>query len=156
VAYPSIEGNGWIPVRQGRQEQAATNSSGRGNALSNTNGHRRRRRSSQHESRERGKSAADTGEDSTHRTMAHSNTRGLAPEEDEPESERIVFSRSEFDRICARLRPDWPAEPDVGRVAYGIPDRVDRLEGLGNAVVPAQAQVVGELLRKFAESRIGQ
>lgn len=32
----------------------------------------------------------------------------------------------------------WPAEPDVGRAAHGIPSRVDRLKCLGNAVVPAQ------------------
>ena len=32
----------------------------------------------------------------------------------------------------------WPIEPDVGRVAHGIPHRVDRLKCLGNAVVPAQ------------------
>jgi DNA (cytosine-5)-methyltransferase 1 len=32
----------------------------------------------------------------------------------------------------------WPAEPDVGRVANGIPSRVDRLKCLGNAVVPQQ------------------
>lgn len=32
----------------------------------------------------------------------------------------------------------WPAEPDVGRVAHGIPSRVDRLKCLGNAVVPQQ------------------
>lgn len=33
----------------------------------------------------------------------------------------------------------WAVEPDVGRVAHGIPNRVDRLKCLGNAVVPAQA-----------------
>lgn len=33
----------------------------------------------------------------------------------------------------------WSVEPDVGRVAYGVPDRVDRLKCLGNAVVPQQA-----------------
>jgi DNA (cytosine-5)-methyltransferase 1 len=33
----------------------------------------------------------------------------------------------------------WSTEPDVGRVAHGIPYRVDRLKCLGNAVVPAQA-----------------
>ena len=32
----------------------------------------------------------------------------------------------------------WPAEPDVGRVADGVPKRVDRLKCLGNAVVPQQ------------------
>ena len=34
----------------------------------------------------------------------------------------------------------WSIEPDVGRVAHGIPFRVDRLRGLGNAVVPCQAR----------------
>lgn len=32
----------------------------------------------------------------------------------------------------------WAAEPSVGRVANGIPNRVDRLKALGNAVVPQQ------------------
>lgn len=32
----------------------------------------------------------------------------------------------------------WAAEPDVGRVAHGVPNRVDRIKGLGNAVVPQQ------------------
>lgn len=33
----------------------------------------------------------------------------------------------------------WDVEPSVGRVANGIPNRVDRLKCLGNAVVPQQA-----------------
>ena len=37
----------------------------------------------------------------------------------------------------------WSTEPDVGRVADGVPARVDRLRGLGNAVVPAVAEFVG-------------
>ncbi len=40
----------------------------------------------------------------------------------------------------------WSVEPDVGRVAHGIPSRVDRLRGLGNAVVPQVAEVVGRLI----------
>ncbi|MCY9112063.1 DNA (cytosine-5-)-methyltransferase [Bacillus atrophaeus] len=32
----------------------------------------------------------------------------------------------------------WEAEPDVGRVAHGVPNRVDRIKGIGNAVVPQQ------------------
>lgn len=32
----------------------------------------------------------------------------------------------------------WPAEPDVGRVAHGVPFRVDKLKCLGNAVAPPQ------------------
>ena len=33
----------------------------------------------------------------------------------------------------------WDAEPGVGRVANGIPHRVDRLKSLGNAIVPQVA-----------------
>jgi len=37
----------------------------------------------------------------------------------------------------------WAVEPAVGRVANGVPARVDRLRGLGNAVVPQVAELVG-------------
>ena len=40
----------------------------------------------------------------------------------------------------------WLAEPDVGRVAHGVPARVDRLHGLGNAVVPQVPEVLGRAL----------
>ena len=45
-------------------------------------------------------------------------------------------------------RTEWPAEPDVGRVAHGIPNRMDRIKGLGNAVVPQQ---VYPILKAIAE-----
>ncbi|MBR1486270.1 MAG: DNA cytosine methyltransferase, partial [Synergistaceae bacterium] len=32
----------------------------------------------------------------------------------------------------------WKPEPRLDRVAYGIPNRLDRLRALGNAVVPQQ------------------
>lgn len=38
----------------------------------------------------------------------------------------------------ARTIGRWSVEPDVGRVAHGVPNRVDRLKCLGNAVVPQQ------------------
>jgi DNA (cytosine-5)-methyltransferase 1 len=40
----------------------------------------------------------------------------------------------------------WAVEPDVGRVANGVPGRVDRLRGLGNAVVPQVAEWLGQRL----------
>ena len=44
----------------------------------------------------------------------------------------------------------WKIEPDVDRVAYGVPARVDRLRGLGNAVVPQVAEIVGRLVMAHA------
>jgi len=49
----------------------------------------------------------------------------------------------------AQARPEpectswWLPEPNVGRVADGIPGRVDRLRSLGNAVVPQVAEWIG-------------
>ena len=40
----------------------------------------------------------------------------------------------------------WAAEPSVGRVADGVPFRVERLRGLGNAVVPQVAETVGRII----------
>jgi DNA (cytosine-5)-methyltransferase 1 len=40
----------------------------------------------------------------------------------------------------------WSIEPNVGRVAHGIPSRVDRLRCLGNAVVPQVAEVIGRAI----------
>ncbi len=46
------------------------------------------------------------------------------------------------------LRPEgdntWSTEPDVGRVAHGVPSRVDRLRSLGNAIVPQCSAYIGE------------
>lgn len=39
-------------------------------------------------------------------------------------------------RSGGRSNSQWEIEPNVGRVAHGVPARVDRLRGLGNAVVP--------------------
>lgn len=42
----------------------------------------------------------------------------------------------------------WLSEPDVGRVAHGIPARVDRLRGLGNAIVPQIAEALGRMIKE--------
>jgi len=49
---------------------------------------------------------------------------------------------------CRRDGSQWAVEPDVGRVASGVPSRVDRLKGLGNAIVPQQ---IYPILKGIAE-----
>ena len=51
-------------------------------------------------------------------------------------------------RLLMRIRetggyPYWQAEPSVGRVVDGIPDRAHRIKGLGNAVVPQIPELIG-------------
>jgi DNA (cytosine-5)-methyltransferase 1 len=55
------------------------------------------------------------------------------------------WASSDLDR-----RNWWSAEPAVGRMGHGIPGKVDRLRGLGNAVVPQVAEVVGRLIVSHA------
>ena len=45
----------------------------------------------------------------------------------------------------------WAVEPDVGRVAHGVARRVERLRGLGNAVVPQVAEWIGQRLMALAD-----
>jgi DNA (cytosine-5)-methyltransferase 1 len=40
----------------------------------------------------------------------------------------------------------WATEPDVGRVAHGVPNRLAQLRALGNAIVPQVAEFVGRLI----------
>lgn len=46
----------------------------------------------------------------------------------------------------------WRAEPAVGRVANGVPRRVDRLKCLGNAVVPQVAEYIGSIVANYDSS----
>ncbi|MDG3003266.1 DNA cytosine methyltransferase [Paludisphaera mucosa] len=62
-------------------------------------------------------------------------------------------SRQEFQRRLRDVRGrdcisggPWAVEPGIPRVAHGIPSRVDRLRGLGNAVVPQVAEFIGRRL----------
>lgn len=57
--------------------------------------------------------------------------------------------RSEGARASERRRPQparWLPEPGVGRVANGIPRRMDRLRALGNAVVPQIPEMIGRAI----------
>jgi DNA (cytosine-5)-methyltransferase 1 len=44
--------------------------------------------------------------------------------------------------LC-QTKDTWAVEPNVGRVANGVPDRTHRLKSLGNAIVPPIAELIG-------------
>ena len=62
-------------------------------------------------------------------------TRGQNAE-DVRQSSRRAFTRN------------WDVEPNVGRVANGVSNRVHRLKALGNAIVPQMAYYIGQALIK--------
>jgi DNA (cytosine-5)-methyltransferase 1 len=69
--------------------------------------------------------------------LANSGCKRLQVSEQERKHERPVAKYS-----------GWPTEPNVDRVAYGVSHRVDRIRGLGNAIVP---QAVYQILQGIVD-----
>jgi DNA (cytosine-5)-methyltransferase 1 len=63
------------------------------------------------------------------------------------EKERDQDTRH-FRPLVSVIRRDsqWDIEPNVGRVANGVPSRMDRLKQLGNAVVPQIPELIGKAI----------
>ena len=51
---------------------------------------------------------------------------------------------------CIAGSGQWFSEPDMDRVADGVPARVDRLRSLGNAVVPQIPELIGRAIMEVA------
>jgi len=86
----------------------------------------------------------DSGRGSQEITMANSTDR----EPQRSSSQRYV-GRLEDEILRGCRNPDyWAVEPELGRVAHGVPNRMDRLKCLGNAIVP---QVAYEIIKAIVE-----
>ena len=85
--------------------------------------------------------------DSNELFTGHGGKSNVANTNSQRTSRRISRNENAKDvRQSSRIREDegiWFSEPNVGRVAHGIPKRVDRLKGLGNAIVPQIAMQIG-------------
>ena len=64
-----------------------------------------------------------------------------------PNIYRTIRNQSENGQGIGLVKNSWwKVEPDVGRVANGVPGRVDRLKQLGNAVVPQIVEIIGRAI----------
>jgi DNA (cytosine-5)-methyltransferase 1 len=60
---------------------------------------------------------------------------------------RLILAPRWFEaRRAVAERQGWNVEPAVGRVAHGIPARVDRIKALGNAVIPQVVEIIGQTI----------
>ena len=75
--------------------------------------------------------------------VAHSASEGLEG--------RLQSTTSRIWASQHPTNPGWEPEPAVARVADGIPNRVDRLRALGNAVVPQVAEWIGRRIVEVEE-----
>ena len=75
------------------------------------------------------------------KTLAHTDSqRGCMWETDRQDAEDVGQSSK------CQISGYWDSEPNVGRVVNGLPNRVDRLRGLGNAIVPQIAYQIGKAI----------
>ena len=70
------------------------------------------------------------------------------------EGQRAISSRIESQLNDSGNYGWWNTEPTVGRVANGIPSRVDRLKGLGNAVVPQIPEIIGRAIIDYEGGKL--
>ncbi len=55
-----------------------------------------------------------------------------------------------FEELWSKGR--WNSEPELGRVANGVPNRVDRIKCLGNAVVPQVSEVFAQAIKEVQQN----
>lgn len=101
---------------------------------------------------EEGQREAVTRDDGEEESLAHAPSIGRGQEADERARSCGEVADSDIEGLEERKSWKagelstafgegwWSVEPNVGRVVDGLPARVDRIKGLGNAVVPSQAR----------------
>ena len=94
------------------------------------------------------------------KTEGRSRTRGDVSDTDKKRLQRGKKTRDvegkgqdgeKYIARCNKGAEQWAVEPNVGRVANGVPNRVDRLKQLGNGVVPQVAYKVARMIYEYTE-----
>ena len=78
--------------------------------------------------------------------VAHAESAGQPPREDETPGRVGRPLEEQFGGSGIGASEWWQSEPDVGRVAHGVAARVDRLKAIGNGQVPLCAATAWRIL----------
>ena len=91
-----------------------------------------------------------SGDEKESESVSNPNSKGLQRlrEKNSELKESTAIKHSSEERQRTMDKEWFSIEPNVGRVANGIPNRVDRLKGLGNAIVPQIAYQLGLAILK--------
>ena len=68
---------------------------------------------------------------------------------DKPERPSKILSSQSSKRFFSGGERQWTSEPNMGRVAHGMPNRVDRLKVLGNGQVVQVVEWIGKRIVEF-------
>jgi DNA (cytosine-5)-methyltransferase 1 len=141
--------------KSSRQQESTSKVSRESNAVADTKGKRHGRRTGkkrritkrelQQEKQGRSKVGSEVkGRSRTHGDVADTNSkRGRSRNAKRENAENVGQSSR------CKIDGQWDVEPNVGRVANGVSNRVDRLRALGNAVVPQVAKQIGEMIMEI-------
>ena len=159
VAYPNdarnrtpqcrIDDNGSTQIKK-RSNIAQSEFGGHGANVANTDS--RRRKQCKPKTKSVSGISSSSKRNSTKMADTNSEQLGQPRRTKDIKSKNRVWSDHGRRKTTNGFRQWWEVEPNVGRVANGVPDRVDRLKGLGNAIVPQVAELVGALVVEHSQN----
>ena len=129
-----LQGENGNETREGNADQSQRSSSTSKSNVANTksiSSNVRERREHQEERQGQQQTRGEGGE-----TMVDSSTGRCTSQETEVQPGRYRSFNSSW----------WQSEPELGRVAHGVPGRVHRLKALGNSIVPKIVQEIGNAI----------
>jgi len=101
-------------------------------------------------SNETGRATGGQNGEQTQQPTEHGEIQPMANTDRTGREEQHTSSQPKGKGLCAGSVNQgggiWAVEPGVGRVANGIPARMDRLKSLGNAVVPQIPEIIGNAI----------
>jgi len=153
VAHPNDAGSHRSPVFPAETGVNALGWIGRRGAdVADTNGERLERQRAQQQTAGLARSGQNEGKSVADTDCEQLGKRRLAQNAGQTGGSRVYHGKRQEGYDGWQW---WQTEPNVGRVANGVPSRVDRLRGLGNAVVPQVAEIIGLLVKNHWENRHG-